>query len=1063
MDIRLTNVISMIHFVITTFLLFITLIVFSLFIALQYGVQLKAFSVGGLKFDALYIKCDNGLILSAKSLSIIKGNTKTTTSSAFNFEQLPQRYERLRSYLTLFKRIDIDAFQTQKYRGSVHYADNTAVVQLRSERFDANARIISRSDKLLFENVTLNAIGDPLTLHARTLYLPQSNDSYTHLSLHVAQRNSFESYVQTHNSRVRFNTRADAPVSTLRELVGFLRLHKATAPWIVDYAKGDAPLLQALHGDFDLNAPDTILRSIVAKARWEDVDYTFARGFEPAHAKQADLLFKEGKLFIVPIEGRFYDQYGGNTDLYIDFNPKDPILSLHLDTNATLDGDMLSLLGHYHIHLPIRQYGGRTQTDLTLNVNLRNEHTSALGRFTLQDANLTLYNEPIMAKSGVIELENAMVTLRDINASYQHYAKGLLNGRIDAQNDEGRLDIELTSAKLLDHPKVSLNQKRLHVNYRFSKHRSDILSVAPSSWRVGEKHYLKVDAFKTPFEYHTLSGYLPKTRLWFDHNSSADVNGTINFRDNLANLDFKLEGFNLASLKQQDKHLHVHAQYDSNLTLSTPKSSSWEVAGLPLKASPLALSFKDEALHVNDARFKLDNRIEGNVTGDYAWSDRNGTFMLSMLDISTSKFGKMFSHPQPLALHVSHDEGITELSASKLHFGLKLMRQGWKMDLQSFEALAPYSTLMRDYNVTSGYMTLSSTPVQSGIVFSGLLNFPYGILVANNQPQYRYHFAGEYDEGRASVYVNDTLHVEYFDKIDITCSNIGFNLIALSDFLKSRPEHNDTTIMPPLSLVAGESYLYFTPTRKALADSLTYSCDNNETFASLIHGKGGAGLEMRDGLFYLYGQHFGDTFMNALFSLSEHKGGQFSLALKGTPERFHGVTKVEKTRITDYVLFNNLLAFINTIPSLASFSFPSYEQKGLKISEAYAAFDYYDDMMHFSDIKFDTKEFDLYGKGEADFINNHVDMKLNLKTDLGKNVSNLPVVGYILVGDDGTAATSFHISGNLDDPKVENALAEDIIIAPFNMLFRAVTYPFHVLKSLGEEQNTTVKPDPTRF
>ena len=95
-----------------------------------------------------------------------------------------------------------------------------------------------------------------------------------------------------------------------------------------------------------------------------------------------------------------------------------------------------------------------------------------------------------------------------------------------------------------------------------------------------------------------------------------------------------------------------------------------------------------------------------------------------------------------------------------------------------------------------------------------------------------------------------------------------------------------------------------------------------------------------------------------------------------------------------------------------------------------------------------------------DYFNNAINLKLNLKTDFGSNVSNLPVVGYILIGDDGTAATSFKISGALDNPKVESALAKDIIVSPFNILFRTITYPFHVLDSLVEDNNQTI---PTHF
>jgi len=46
--------------------------------------------------------------------------------------------------------------------------------------------------------------------------------------------------------------------------------------------------------------------------------------------------------------------------------------------------------------------------------------------------------------------------------------------------------------------------------------------------------------------------------------------------------------------------------------------------------------------------------------------------------------------------------------------------------------------------------------------------------------------------------------------------------------------------------------------------------------------------------------------------------------------------------------------------------------------------------------------------------------------------------------------------------KVQSALAKDIIIAPFNILKRAITYPFHLYKTLSEDDNTT-QIDPNHF
>jgi len=67
---------------------------------------------------------------------------------------------------------------------------------------------------------------------------------------------------------------------------------------------------------------------------------------------------------------------------------------------------------------------------------------------------------------------------------------------------------------------------------------------------------------------------------------------------------------------------------------------------------------------------------------------------------------------------------------------------------------------------------------------------------------------------------------------------------------------------------------------------------------------------------------------------------------------------------------------------------------------------------------------------------------LTLKTDLGSSLGKVPMVGYILLGDDGSLATTLTLSGKLDDPEIDTAIAKEIVTAPFNILKRTLVYPF---------------------
>ena len=113
-----------------------------------------------------------------------------------------------------------------------------------------------------------------------------------------------------------------------------------------------------------------------------------------------------------------------------------------------------------------------------------------------------------------------------------------------------------------------------------------------------------------------------------------------------------------------------------------------------------------------------------------------------------------------------------------------------------------------------------------------------------------------------------------------------------------------------------------------------------------------------------------------------------------------------------------------------------------------------DDVFYISDIYLDSKEIDISGRGVANLKDDLIDVTLNLKTDLASSVSQIPIVGYILFDED-SVSTSLNINGKLSDPNIQSMLAKEMIIAPLNIIKRALTLPFHLL----EDANSTLSED----
>jgi AsmA-like protein len=183
--------------------------------------------------------------------------------------------------------------------------------------------------------------------------------------------------------------------------------------------------------------------------------------------------------------------------------------------------------------------------------------------------------------------------------------------------------------------------------------------------------------------------------------------------------------------------------------------------------------------------------------------------------------------------------------------------------------------------------------------------------------------------------------------------------------------------------------------------------------------------------------------MNHLFKFSTFEGGNLSLTMQGDFEHFNGLIKVDNTKIKDYTVLNNTLAFFNTIPALVTFSVPGYSSKGLKVSEMYTNFEVNKDHVTIKDTKISSKELTITAKGESDLKKENIDLLMEVKTDIGSSAKNIPLLGYIIFGDD-TVSTTVRVHGDLKDPKVENSVAKSIIVAPYNIIKRTITLPFKV-------------------
>jgi len=168
--------------------------------------------------------------------------------------------------------------------------------------------------------------------------------------------------------------------------------------------------------------------------------------------------------------------------------------------------------------------------------------------------------------------------------------------------------------------------------------------------------------------------------------------------------------------------------------------------------------------------------------------------------------------------------------------------------------------------------------------------------------------------------------------------------------------------------------------------------------------------------------------------------------VKSPDEFFNGKIYIDYGVIKDLKLLNNIIAFINTIPSLVTFSSPGFSSKGYKIKNGYIDYLFYKNIFYIKKAKIKGNNLNFDAKGYIDFNKSYIFLKV--KANMKIKVEKIPIIGksvsYLLLGTDGSIDIKMIVKGSLNNPKVKKDLGKEILQTPFNIFKRAITLPFHL-------------------
>ncbi|MBU0633032.1 AsmA-like C-terminal domain-containing protein [bacterium] len=1000
-----------------------------------------------LNIKKLYIKWDEKLVITADNIEVTTNNKPDETLNyKKRFKSLIYILKNSNEFSDLVQRVDIknisvnDLSATFKYKiGEKSYltiksdkikfncnidADNKHTV-IDIEEFENSSKSVMLVGKVILDNIN------------ETLSGKIDADIYDDAKLHL--------YVYSNKDDIFYALYSDNKIQNLQKILKLLPIPEYVNPWIYDAIQMSDADVKKLYGYIEFSNPRSIIKNIYADVDLYDVNYTFDKRLAPIITSSTNVVFQNGILDIYPKNGTFYKHELKSSYLDIDLNRNRNILTVYLRDMLVLDDDLLYLLKTYNIDIPFVQTASKTDTNLDIAVKLATFNVDVNGTFKVEDGDFLYNGLNLHAKDGLLTLNGAYVDIKKLKLSYQDKIESDVVGYLNPVKHLGNLHIDINKAAFASN-RLSLanEQDKLSLIYKAAPS-GDTIAVSPSTWQY-EKDKIKVDNFDMRFDFKALYANIFATQISIQDKVYAYLSGDIDLKNIIANLKLDILKLEYKNFKLDQTMLPISIKYDKGLTADLLTQSIWKLKKTSLTLSPSRIILDDDYLKFIDSSVAVENMFNSNFYMAYDINKSIGYLSLSKPDVKNKYLKYFFNKNGTYNLKIDKNSRDTKIFMDKYSLEFDLGEDDrWALkcdDIGKIYKKMPYFT---DYNITQGNMNIFSGDTSDDFSFNGKIKYPYKLLVKDNIPVEDYYFNGKYKPDVIDINVNNNLNLKINKDVEIKSTELGFNVPEIIRFNNDHTMKKQNQDTMPITLAADNSYLYFQEKRKILADTLKVQYLNSETTAQLKFKDGNAGFNLNKyGIFYLHGLNFDDEFMDALFTTSKFKNGELSFTLNGALDNFAGIIEIKKTVLIDYKVLNNVFAFINTVPSLITFSLPDYSKDGLKVESMYAGFTAKNALFDFTDISLNSKEIKIYGKGTLDFRSEDINLDLNLKTDLASKVSKIPIVGYILFDKD-SISTSLKVTGNIYDPKVTTSIAKDIVIAPLNIIKRTLLLPIELL------------------
>jgi hypothetical protein len=562
-----------------------------------------------------------------------------------------------------------------------------------------------------------------------------------------------------------------------------------------------------------------------------------------------------------------------------------------------------------------------------------------------------------------------------------------------------------------------------------------------------------------------LSFLFPENRLNFNNLSlryGEMVEGNLSGEVDLISMRIGVDGdiskiyIDENSSLQNRFSLNLFGEINSTL-YGKVSSSNWKFANMETNLSNFSLEYRDLAVDVlglktylKDFDLSTDLNLSYNIQKEFGRLD---------LGVEKIEFSELKIEKDVFSIWFSRFENLTSIEIPKLLVSSKI---GDEISLKvgDLSLLTKYIPIAKKYPELNGFVNVNIR--EKDILTNGNLDIPQRVIKEGDFFVDNLSFNGKYIDNNLTLSVNDKIFVSYNQRgLKVLIDGYDFNVTGINDFILEDnstkdevADNKEMNIEPKIDIFLKNSKIYLTDTNNSISTKLSYvQIHKDEVYLkNILKEKGEIVVKTKSMKYIVKATNLGENFITDVSNFHGIVGGDYNLYLKGNSGNFDGILQFKKLKLKDMDLVNNILAFINTVPALLTFSRPGFNHNGLRIIAGYADFEKVENKIFLKEIVVKGETVDIVAKGYIDLEASKISLQVDISAVkyVDKFIENIPIANYLILGDDGSIATRILVRGDLSNPKISTEIHKDLLYTPLEVTKRAFNLPAKILELFKE-------------